>query len=125
MTTKQIILWIVLAFVALYAFALSQLNDEHSSRLEGEKEIVILTMIICYESTNQCGVHNIIDENEIEDDSIIQNIEWLNRSSDDLSSYEIEKGLLILRYLEPLDISDRQELINQFMYEYWRKNNDV
>lgn len=110
--------YLILILIGIFITLVVILSGAYLDRREASR--VIDDMTWCYESADQCGIHNILEENEIEDPSIEMNITWLEDNTFNLSESDVEKGLTILRYLYHLSYSDRQDFMIKFQDEYWR-----
>jgi hypothetical protein len=82
-----------------------------------EEKQVLDAMIECYEITGrQCGLHNLLEEGDYEDQNIEMHRSWLESNELGLSEAELEKGKLIIDYMEKLSVANREALLER-MYE--------
>lgn len=85
-----------------------------------KQESIKNAAIDCYQEVGQCGLHNILEESELEDESIDFNIVILETEMIHLDEKSRNKGLMILKYLKSLSYQERQE----FIISVWREVSD-
>lgn len=77
-----------------------------------KEESIKKIAVECYQEIGQCGIHSILEESKIEDESIDFNIIVLETEIDHMDDESRNKGLMILRYLRGLSNHDRQKFIS-------------
>ena len=78
-----------------------------------EYQIQFDNAIECYEAPGQCGIHNILEESELETASIKINIEWLENNQIQIDEYYIQKGINVAKYLISLRYEKREIFIRE------------
>jgi hypothetical protein len=109
MQKKFIIIWIIVFNAAMIMIGTLMQPDEKQQALD--------TMIECYETTGQqCGLHNLLEEGDYEDGNIEWHRAWLESNELGLTEEDLEKGMLIIDYMEKLNVAERKALLEE-MYE--------
>lgn len=91
------------------------------SNKPSKEEKVIDLIVECYEESNQCGLHNIIEESEYEDGSINMVLGWLEENRHNLPEHERTKGIEVAKYLQALTYEERSELLNKAFKTFMRR----
>jgi hypothetical protein len=83
----------------------------------------IKALVECYESSNQCGLHNLLEEGDLEDVNIAQAIVTLEANELGLEQSTVEELLEALDYMKTLNITERFSLISKVHELHTRRVN--
>lgn len=108
---KHVFIAIILSTLAIIGVLLPMAEAEQQ---------IINEIANCLEKTTQCGLHNIIDELEIEDASIKLAIESLQQGNLQISDEDKDKGLRVAKYLLNQPMDTRERIIQKATSQYRR-----
>lgn len=108
---KHVFIAIILSTLAIIGVLLPMAEAEQQ---------ILNDITYCIGEDSQCGLHNIIDELEIEDESIEQVIAMLQQDSPWITDADKDRGLRVAKYLLNQPMDTRERIIQKTTSQYRR-----